>query len=71
MTPTAPDIQAWGAELHNLHRRISVHFERQEPRVRALHYLRGLLQHFERKNGWQLAEKMGVELHGFGGHQNA
>lgn len=59
MNAPTPDIQAWGTELHSLHRRISVHFERQEPRARALRYLRGLLQHVERKNGWQLAEQVG------------
>jgi SRSO17 transposase len=34
-------------------------FERAEPRQRALRYLKGLLSHTERKNGWQLAEEAG------------
>jgi transcriptional regulator with XRE-family HTH domain len=33
--------------------------ERAEPRRRALAYLKGLLSHTERKNGWQLAEEAG------------
>jgi len=34
-------------------------FERAEPRRRSLAYLKGLLSHAERKNGWQLAEEAG------------
>jgi SRSO17 transposase len=42
-----------------LHARIAPRFERFEPRRRALWYLKGLLSHAERKNGWQLAEEAG------------
>jgi hypothetical protein len=44
---------SWGA----LHARIAPRFERAEPRWRSLRYLKGLLSHAERNNGWQLAEE--------------
>jgi SRSO17 transposase len=45
--------------LAALHTRIAPHFRRREARERARRYLRGLLGHVERKNGWQLAEALG------------
>jgi SRSO17 transposase len=42
-----------------LHRRIGPRFARREMRERAQRYLAGLLDHVERKNGWQLAEALG------------
>jgi hypothetical protein len=45
--------------LDALHARIAPRFERAEPRRRSLAYLKGLLSHAERKNGWQLAEEAG------------
>lgn len=56
MTHSTPDITTWSAELDQLHRTISAHFPRSEPRHRACAYLQGLLLPVERKNGWQLAE---------------
>src|SRR5260221_4563619 len=57
--PSVHDVAQWAGELAALHRRIAPHFERAEPRRRTLAYLRGLLSHTERKNGWQLAEEAG------------
>jgi len=53
------EIEGWVYELDALHARIAPRFERFEPRQRALRYLKGLLSHAERKNGWQLAEEAG------------
>src|SRR5258708_35452503 len=57
--PSVHDVAQWAGELAALHRRIAPHFERAEPRRRALAYLKGLLSQTERKNGWQLAEEAG------------
>src|SRR5262249_15346673 len=51
--PRLEEIEAWTSELETLHSRIAPRFERAEPRRRSLAYLRGLLSHAERKNGWQ------------------
>jgi hypothetical protein len=50
------EVALWEAGLEALHARITSHFTRQEPRRRALAYLKGLLGPVERENGWQLAE---------------
>src|SRR5262249_25745639 len=57
--PRLEEIEAWTRELEAVHARIAPRFERAEPRRRSLAYLRGLLSHTERKNGWQLAEEAG------------
>jgi SRSO17 transposase len=57
--PRWEEIEGWAQELDALHARIAPHFERAEPRRRSLAYLKGLLSHAERKNGWQLAEEAG------------
>jgi SRSO17 transposase len=57
--PTMGEIVAWAHDLDALHARIAPRFERAEPRRRSLAYLKGLLSHTERKNGWQLAEEAG------------
>jgi SRSO17 transposase len=57
--PRIEEIEIWSQELEALHARIAPRFERAEPRRRALAYLKGLLSHTERKNGWQLAEEAG------------
>lgn len=57
--PRAADVANWASELEAVHARIAPHFERAEPRHRALAYLKGLLSQAERKNGWQLAEEAG------------
>jgi SRSO17 transposase len=57
--PRLDEIAAWARELETLHARIAPRFERAEPRRRSLAYLKGLLSHAERKNGWQLAEEAG------------
>src|SRR5262249_35960597 len=57
--PSVADVADWASELQVLHARIAPRFERAEPRRRSLAYLKGLLSHAERKNGWQLAEEAG------------
>src|SRR5258708_16472610 len=57
--PSVAEVGDWAGELEALHARIAPRFERAEPRRRALAYLKGLLSHAERKNGWQLAEEAG------------
>ena len=48
-------------ELAALHARIAPHFRRAEVRERARRFLEGLLGRVERKNGWQLAERVGYD----------
>src|SRR5258708_26402793 len=57
--PTCATVQEWAGELEALQARMAPRFERAEPRRRALAYLKGLLSHTERKDGWQLAEEAG------------
>jgi SRSO17 transposase len=57
--PTATDVARWADELSAVGERLGRHFPRSEPRRRAADYLRGLLSDVERKNGWQLAERLG------------
>jgi SRSO17 transposase len=56
---TAATLRDWAGELDAVGERIARHFPRVEPRQRALNYLRGLLSDVERKNGWQMAERLG------------
>jgi SRSO17 transposase len=57
--PTAAAVQDWATELDAIGEQLGRHFPRSEPRRRAVEYLRGLLSDVERKNGWQLAERLG------------
>src|SRR3954469_17485265 len=57
--PTTRDVREWAAEVTAVGERIGRHFARSEPRRRSVGYLRGLLGDAERKNGWQLAERLG------------
>jgi SRSO17 transposase len=52
-------LAAWANELDALVARIGARFARSEARRRALRYLQGLLGPAERKNAWQLAERVG------------
>ncbi len=52
-------IARWSETLDELHGRIASRFARAEVCERARHYLAGLLDRVERKNGWQLAEMIG------------
>lgn len=53
------EAQQWLQELESAHSRLACLFKRPGPRARSLAYLKGLLSHVERKNGWQLAEFIG------------
>jgi SRSO17 transposase len=57
--PTSEQVVAWADELAAVAARIGRRFARSEPRRRAVGYVRGLLSDAERKNGWQLAERLG------------
>ena len=57
--PTAKQVVRWAREVEVVGGRIGRHFARSEPRRRAVGYIRGLLGDAERKNGWQLAERLG------------
>ena len=59
MQPTVTEIRGWADELEVVGRRLKRRFSRIEPRRKAVAYLRGLLSDAERKNGWQLAAKIG------------
>jgi len=54
-----PQPRQWLADLEKLHQRIAPRFARSEQRQRVRSYLQGLLSPVERKNGWQLAERIG------------
>jgi SRSO17 transposase len=57
--PTAATVREWAAELYAIGERLARHFPRAEPRQRACGYLRLLFSDVERKNGWQMAERLG------------
>jgi SRSO17 transposase len=57
--PTAGPVAGRAGELAAVAARIGPRFARREPRSRAIGYVRGLLSHTGRKNGWQLAEHLG------------
>ena len=52
-------VESWTKGLDDLGDRIGSRFARSEPRERAVAYMRGLMSHIPRKNGWQLAEYIG------------
>jgi len=52
-------IAAWTEDFAALVAQIGPRFVRSEARRHAADYLRGLLSHTARKNGWQLAETVG------------
>lgn len=56
---TAATLRDWATELEAVGVRIASQFSRVEPRQRAMGYLRLLLSDVERKNGWQMAERLG------------
>lgn len=59
---TLEDLEPWREEFERFHARFADLFERSESREQAKKYLRGLLAHVGRKNGWQLAEVVGDGL---------
>jgi SRSO17 transposase len=59
MFPTVADLRLWADALEGVEQVLAPHFERAEPRQRAMHYVRGLLSTVERQKGWQLAELAG------------
>ncbi|WP_309572224.1 IS701 family transposase [Deinococcus sp.] len=54
-----PLPRRWLTDLDTVHQRIAPRFTRSEQRQRALAYLQALLSPVERKNGWQVAERIG------------
>ncbi len=72
MTITEPAIRPeyvarWGQQLDEVARRIAARFSRSETRQRVWSYLLGLLSPVQRKNAWQLAERIG-EIDPYGVH---
>lgn len=61
ITDAALSVQAATAHFADLGNRLAARFARAEPRAQALAYLQGLLAPIERKNAWQLAERLGHE----------
>src|SRR3954453_689837 len=53
------DVRDWGRELDAVARRIGARFARSETRDRVRAYLIGLLGPVQRKNAWQVAERIG------------
>src|SRR5579885_597031 len=54
-------LQRATEELARVQERIGPRFRRAEARTRAARFLQGLLAPVERKNGWQLAERVGEQ----------
>ncbi|MCA1717878.1 MAG: IS701 family transposase [Actinobacteria bacterium] len=52
-------VKRWAKTLDELHAIVARRFRRPEVRARARRYLAGLLGRVDRKNGWQMAERMG------------
>jgi SRSO17 transposase len=52
-------VGACAAEVEAMATRLRRHFHRPEAAAHAADYLRGLVAEVERKNGWQLAERVG------------
>ena len=52
------EVARWAEGIDRVHECIARRFRRPEPRKWALDYLKGLLSPVERKNGWQLAERI-------------
>jgi SRSO17 transposase len=59
---TAEELDEWGADFVQFCARFADIFGRQEPRVQATKYLRGLLATVARKNSWQVAEAVGDRI---------
>jgi SRSO17 transposase len=53
------DLACWDEEFKGICARIEPLFYRTDSRAHAERYLRGLLAHLERKNGWTIAEYSG------------
>ena len=53
------EVRAWGKQLDEVARRIGGRFPRSETRDRVRSYLAGLLGPVQRKNSWQVAERIG------------
>src|SRR5579863_3930753 len=52
-------LSSWEPVIEDLFLRLDPFFARQETRIQARDYLKGLLSPVQRKNGWQLAEHLG------------
>lgn len=54
------DRNTWETALTNFLAPFARHFQRSETRTSVQNYIRGLLAEVKRKNGWQLAEEVGL-----------
>ena len=57
LDPFLQQVSRWPLALRSLHQRLAACFVRPEPRHHALLYLKAILSHLPRKNGWQIAEQ--------------
>jgi SRSO17 transposase len=51
----------WGEEFEQMFGLVEGCFARSESREKAKDYVRGLMSDVKRKNGWQLAERLGMK----------
>jgi SRSO17 transposase len=58
-TVSSEDVHAWGQQLDSVVERVASRFARSEARERVRAYLVGLLGPVQRKNSWQIAERVG------------
>jgi SRSO17 transposase len=57
---TKEDLAVWDEEFRDICARMRPLFYRTDSRAHAERYLRGLMAHLERKNGWTIAEYSGL-----------
>lgn len=53
------NVDEWGEKFLEFQARFSRFFARREPRTQSRKYIRALLGHVDRKNGWQIAQAAG------------
>jgi SRSO17 transposase len=51
---------SWGEGFEQMFGLVEGCFARSESRAKAKSYIRGLMSDVKRKNGWQLAERLGM-----------
>lgn len=60
---TLQELDRWEASFRDVHARFASLFARAESREQSAKYLRGLLAPEERRNGWQMAQAVGLADH--------
>ena len=57
---TTEELDEWADDFEAFHALFAGLFARSEPREQAAKYMRGLMASVGRKNGWQIAEAVGI-----------